>query len=403
MHIAKALGAVQPSASMAVSDAAKALKAAGEDVIDLGLGEPDFDTPAPIVEAAYRAAKEGQTRYTPTGGSAALKQAAVRKFERENGLRFEPNEIIVSNGAKQVIFDALMATLEQGDEVILAAPYFGSYADIVRILGGVPVVVACPAEAGFRLQPVDLEAAISPRTRWLILNSPSNPSGAVYTREQYVALGAVLERHPGVNILSDEIYEHITFTETGFVSFGVACPDLRERTLIANGVSKAYAMTGWRIGYGAGPAALIKAMTTVQSQATSGASSISQAGAVAALDGPQDSVAEFCTAFRRRRDLVVTRIATIPGLNLQPPEGAFYAYIDCSGWIGRTTPDGVRLTSDADIASFLLDHAKVAVVPGAAYGLSPFFRISTATADAILDTALSRIADAGNALTGASR
>ncbi len=400
MRLANALAAVKPSASMAVSDAAKALKAAGEDVIDLGLGEPDFDTPAHIVEAAYQAAKEGQTRYTPTGGSTALKQAVARKFERENGLQFAPGEIIISNGAKQVIFDGLMATLEPGDEVILAAPYFGSYADIIRILGGVPVVVACPVEAGFRLQPSDLEAAITPRTRWLILNSPSNPSGAIYTGAQYAALGDVLMRHPDVAILSDEIYEHITFTEAGFVSFGAACPDLRERTLIVNGVSKAYAMTGWRIGYGTGPASLIKAMTTVQSQITSGASAISQAGAVAALDGPQDSVADFCAAFRRRRDLVVDRITAIPGLDLQPPEGAFYAYIECSGWIGRTTPNGQRLASDSDVATFLLDHAKVAVVPGAAYGLSPFIRISTATADAILDTALSRIADAGNALTG---
>ena len=399
MRIASVLSAVKPSASMAASIAASAMKADGKDVIDLGLGEPDFDTPPHIIEAAYKAGLDGQTRYTPTNGSNALKLAILDKFERENDLLFETSEVIVSNGAKQVIFNAMMATLEPGDEVLLAAPCFGSYPDIVRILGGKPVFITCDAANGFRLTPKQLQEAITSKTRWLFINSPSNPSGAIYNTQQLRELGDVLAHYPHVGVLSDEIYEHVTFVDDGFISFGLACPELRARTLIVNGVSKAYAMTGWRIGYGAGPADLIQAMTTVQSQATSGASSISQAAAVAALNGPQDTVADFCAAFRERRDLVTRGINQISGLKLDPPDGAFYAYVDCSGWIGRATPAGKLLHNDVDVADELLRDSLIAVVAGAAYGLSPYFRISTATTNTELERAIERLRRFSNRLS----
>lgn len=391
---ASRLSVVQPSASAAVSQQAKALKAAGRDVIDLGLGEPDFDTPAHIIEAAHAAALGGQTRYPPTDGTAALKTAICAKFHRENGLDFDPSDVLVGNGAKQVIFDALMATLEPGDEVVLCAPYFGQYKDMVLVLGGTPVVLSCPSETGFRVLPDQLEAAITPKTRWIILNHPSNPAGSVYSGAELRALGDVLQNHDQVLVLSDEIYEHILFDGAEFSAFAAANPELRERTLTVNGVSKAYAMTGWRIGYGAGPRALIKAMTTVQSQISSGACSVAQAAAAAALDGPQDDVSRFRAAFEARRDLVVARVAQIDRLSLSPPGGAFYALIDCSGCIGAVTPHGQKLNTDIDVTRYLLDHALVAAVPGSAYDLSPFFRISTASSEATLNEAMTRIAAA---------
>ena len=391
-YAASRLAPVQPSASMAVSQNAKALAAAGHDVIDLGLGEPDFDTPGHIVEAAHAAALAGQTRYPPTGGTAALKSAVAAKLKRENGLTYAPEEVIVSNGAKQVIFDALMATLEPNQEVLLCAPYFGSYNDAVLILGGAPIELACPAEVGFRLTPDMLEAAITPSTRWLFLNLPSNPAGAVYDADELRALGEVLTRHPQVLVLSDEIYEHILFDGREFMSFAAVCPDLRDRILCVNGVSKAYAMTGWRIGYGAGPQALISAMTTVQSQISSGVCSVAQAAAVAALTGPQDDVARFREAFERRRDLVVGRVADMPLLTLDPPGGAFYAFIGCAAAIGATAPGGSVIEDDTGFAQYLLNEGKVAAVPGSAYGLSPFFRISTATSETELSRAMDRIA-----------
>jgi aspartate aminotransferase len=398
-YLATRLAAVKPSASMAASMAAKALRATGVDVIDLGLGEPDFPTPAHIAEAAYKAALAGETLYTPAAGTLALRRAVADKFRRENGLDYGPDDIVVANGAKQIIFNALMATLNGGDEAILPAPYFVSYPEMVKLLGGVPVMPVCNAETGFRLTPAVLEATITPRTKWLFLNMPGNPSGAVYTTEELQALRAVLERHPQVLILSDEIYEHILFDGRTFVSFGQACPDLRDRTLIVNGVAKAYAMTGWRVGYAAGPAPLLKAMTTVQSQSVTSVAAPMQAAALAALTGPQDCIPRFREAFERRRNLVVAAIASIPGLTLSPPEGAFYAYIGCAGLIGRSTPQGKVLATDTDVTDYLLHHAHVGTVAGAAYGLSPYFRISTATADATLTEATARIARAVAALS----
>ncbi|WP_421702978.1 pyridoxal phosphate-dependent aminotransferase [Aliiroseovarius sp.] len=392
--LADRMSVVKPSPSMAVSQAAKALAAQGIEVADLGLGEPDFNTPSHVIEAAHQAALAGDTRYTATGGAPATKAAVCKKFRRENGLEFSADEVVVANGAKQIIFNALMATLEEGDEVILAAPYFVSYPDMALMLGGRPVVVECAREDGFKLTPEALAAAITPKSKWLILNAPGNPSGAVYTVEELQALGRVLADHPNLMILSDEIYEHIVFDGRAFTSFGKACPELRDRTLIVNGVAKAYAMTGWRIGYGAGPAELIKGMTTVQSQSTTNACSVAQAATVAALIGPQDEVARFRDAFERRRDLVVDGINAIPGLALDAPQGAFYAYVDCSGIMGKTAPDGTVLETDPQVTKFLLDEARVAAVPGAAYGLSPFFRLSTATADEVLTAAISRIRDA---------
>lgn len=396
-YVADRLAAVKPSASMAVSMAAKALRAQGVDVIDLGLGEPDFPTPAHIVEAAFKAAAAGETLYTASAGTPALRTAIAEKFKRENGLNYLPDEITVANGAKQIIFNALMATLNPGDEAILPTPYFVSYPEMVKLLGGVPVTPACPADTGFRLTPEVLQAAITPRTKWLFLNMPGNPSGAVYAATELQALGAVLAQHPHILILSDEIYEHILFDGRTFVSFGAACPDLRDRTLIVNGVAKAYAMTGWRIGYAAGPAPLIKAMNTVQSQSVTSVAAPMQAAALAALNGPQDCIAQFRAAFERRRDLVVAGIATIPGLTLAPPEGAFYAYIGCAALIGKRTANGETLTDDTAVTQYLLTSG-VAAVPGTAYGLSPFFRISTATSDAVLTEAIARIKAAVAAL-----
>ena len=396
---ASRLAQVKPSASAWVSQAAKAAIAAGEDVIDLGLGEPDFDTPAHIIEAAHQAALNGETRYPPTDGTKALKQAIVDKFARENGLSYAPNEVIVSNGAKQVLFNAMMATLEDGDEVLLCAPYFGQYKDIVLILGGTSVTLPCPASDGFRLTPDALEAAITPRTRWIMLNLPSNPAGAVYSDADLRALGAVLAKHPDVLILSDEIYEHILFDGRKFQSFAAANPSLKDRTLTVNGVSKAYAMTGWRIGYCAGPQALIATMTKVQSQICSGACAIAQAAAAVALSGPQDDVRRFCAAFEERRNLVVDRIALIDGLTLDPPGGAFYGFIGCAALIGAKTPSGEILSNDAEITAYILSAAGIADVPGSAYELSPFFRISTAASMDVLSTAMDRLGAAVSKLT----
>lgn len=397
-YVASRLSAVKPSASMAASMAAKALRATGVDVIDLGLGEPDFPTPAHVAEAAHKAALAGETLYTAAAGTPVLRAAVAEKFRRENGLDYGPDDIVVANGAKQIIFNALMATLNDGDEVITPAPYFVSYPEMAKLLGGVPVMPVCGADVGFRLTPAVLEAAITPRTKWLFLNMPGNPSGAVYSLAELQALGAVLARHPQVLILSDEIYEHILFDDRAFVSFGKACPELRDRTLIVNGVAKAYAMTGWRVGYAAGPAPLLKAMNTVQSQSVTSVAAPMQAAALAALTGPQDCIPTFRTAFERRRDLVVAAVAQIPGLTLPAPEGAFYAYIGCADLIGKRTPKGEVLADDTAVVSYLLTEAHVSAVPGAAYGLSPFFRISTATSDAVLTEAMVRIARAVAAL-----
>ena len=393
-YLSSRLSVVKPSASMAASQAAKALQAKGVDVIDLSLGEPDFPTPSHIIEAAFRAAKAGQTLYTGAAGTPEVREAVADKFHRENGLDYTAKDIVVANGAKQIIFNALLATLEVGDEVILPAPYFVSYPEMVKLLGGTPVIVECPETTGFWLTAELLEGAITPKTKWLFLNMPGNPSGAVYSEADLKTLSAVLARHSQVLVLSDEIYEHIIFDGRDFVSFGKACPELKDRSLIVNGVSKAYAMTGWRVGYAAGPAPLLKAMATIQSQSVTSVCSIAQAATVAALNGPQDNVSRFRQAFEGRRDLVVDGIRQINGLTLSPPEGAFYAYIGCGSLIGRKTPTGAVLEDDAAVANYLLNEGRVASVPGTAYGLSPYVRISTATSEAVLTQAIRQINDA---------
>ncbi len=386
------LGSVKASASATISARAKAMAARGADVIDLGLGEPDFDTPPHIVAAAHRAALAGDTRYPPTGGTAALKAAVAQKFARDNNLDVTPDELIVSNGAKQVIFVALMATLEPGDEVLLTAPHFDSYASMINVMGGKPVVMPTTPDQAFILDPSVLAEHITERTRWLILNSPSNPAGAVYDAAHYRALADVLLQHPNVLVLSDEIYEHILFDNRSFTSFVQACPDLRSRCITVNGVSKAYAMTGWRIGYAAAPKALISAMVTVQSQVSSGACAVAQAAATEALNGPQDAVTAFRAAFERRRDLVVDAVAAIPGLSLVTPAGAFYALINIEPLLGDTHPD------DAAFVQWLLDDVGIATVPGSVYGTPGHFRISTACDDTVLATAMHRIGHAVRSL-----
>ncbi|PZU88522.1 MAG: aspartate transaminase [Shinella sp.] len=373
---------------------AQALKREGRPVIILGAGEPDFDTPDHIKEAAWKALQAGQTKYTALDGTPELKAAIRDKFSRENGVDYALDEITVATGAKQILFNALMATLNPGDEVVIPTPYWTSYSDIVQIAEGKPVLIACDAEAGFRLQAQELEAAITPKTRWLILNSPSNPSGAAYREEDYRPLLDVLLRHPHVWLLVDDMYEHIVYDDFRFVTPAAIEPRLKNRILTVNGVSKAYAMTGWRIGYAGGPRDLIKAMAVVQSQATSCPSSVSQAASVAALNGPQDFLVERKASFQRRRDLVVAGLNAIEGLDCRVPEGAFYTFSGCAGVLGKTTPGGKLIATDADFCAYLLEDANVAVVPGSAFGLSPFFRISYASAESELVEALKRIAEA---------
>ncbi len=377
---------------------AQAMKRDGKPVIILGAGEPDFDTPDHVKRAATAAMLRGETKYTALDGTPELKAAIRKKFARENDLSYEQDEITVATGAKQILFNAMMATLNPGDEVIIPTPYWTSYSDIVEIAGGKPVLIACDAEAGFRLQAEQLDAAITPKTRWVMLNSPSNPSGAAYSAEDYRPLLDVLLNHPHVWLLVDDMYEHIVYDEFRFVTPAALEPRLKNRTLTVNGVSKAYAMTGWRIGYAGGPRALIKAMAVVQSQSTSCPSSISQAAAVEALTGPQDFLKERTESFKRRRDLVVAALNAIDGLDCRVPEGAFYTFSGCGGVLGKTTPGGKRIETDTDFCAYLLEDAHVAVVPGSAFGLSPFFRISYATSEAELREALERIAKACAAL-----
>jgi aspartate aminotransferase len=360
----------------------------------LVVGEPDFDTPAPIRAAAARAMDAGATRYTALPGTIELRQAIAAKLARENGLTYDIGEIVVTNGAKSAIYTALAATLEPGDEVIVPAPYWVSYPDMALACDGVPVAVACPESQGFKLAPAQLEAAITPRTRWLILNSPSNPTGATYTAAEYKALAEVLARHPGVLVMTDDIYEHIRFEGGTAPHLLTAAPELRDRTLAINGVSKTYAMTGWRIGWAAGPRELIRALETLLSQSAGNPCSISQAAAVAALSGDQTFVAESVATYRKRRDRTVEGLSAIPGLSCRVPEGAFYLYVHCDGLLGHTTPDGKLLESDGDVILYLLERAGVAVVAGEAYGLSPYFRLSIATSLEILEDGVARIARA---------
>jgi aspartate aminotransferase len=390
--IADALSRVKPSPTVAVSTKASELQAAGVDVIGLGAGEPDFDTPDNIKAAAIDAIQRGETKYTAPDGIPELKAAICDKFRRENGLDYTPPQVMVSTGGKQVLFNALLSTLNPEDEVIIPAPYWVSYPDMVRLCGGEPVIVEAPIEASFKITPEQLEAAITPKTKWFIFNSPSNPTGAGYSRAELKALTDVLLRHPHVWVMSDDMYEHIVYAPFEFCTPAQVEPALYDRTLTVNGVSKAYAMTGWRIGYAAGPVALIKAMTKVQGQSTTNPSSISQWAAVEALNGPQDYIATSRIAFERRRDLVVGLLNKIDGMECPTPEGAFYVYPSINGLIGKTTPSGITITNDEDFAIELLASEGVAVVFGAAFGLSPNFRISYATSDEILTEACARIA-----------
>ncbi len=396
--LAQSLDRIKPSPTIAVSAKARALKAEGRDVIGLGAGEPDFDTPDTIKEAAIRAIHAGQTKYTDVDGTPALKQAICAKFQRENGIDYAPDQITVASGGKQVIFNALLATINPGDEVVIPAPYWVSYPDIALLFGAVAVPVICPEATGFKLQPAALEAAITPRTKWVILNSPNNPTGAAYGRDEMKALTDVLVRHPQVHVLTDDIYEHLAYDGFEFVTPVQVEPALYDRTLTLNGVSKAYAMTGWRIGYAGGPKDLIKAMAKVQSQSTTNPCSISQAAAVEALNGPQDFIAERSAVFRQRRDLVVAMLNDAPGIVCQKPEGAFYVYPSCAGCIGKTTPGGKVIATDDDFVTYLLESEGVAVVQGAAFGMSPFFRVSYATSTEALTEACRRIQRATAAL-----
>lgn len=389
--LADSLSRVKPSATMAVTDMARQLRAAGRDVIGLGAGEPDFDTPENIKQAAIDAIARGETKYTAVTGIDELKQAICDKFKRDNHLDYEPSQVFVAPGGKPVIYDAMMATLNPGDEVVIPAPYWVSYPDIVNLAGGQPVAVETRAEDGFKLQPEDLDAAITDKTKWFIFNSPSNPSGAAYSAEELKKLTDVLLKYPHVWILTDDMYEHLVYDNFVFATPAEVEPQLYERTLTMNGVSKAYCMTGWRIGYCAGPLALIKAMTKIQSQSTSNPTSISQWAALEALNGPQDFVAEHNTHFKRRRDLVVKLLNDAQGIECITPEGAFYVYPSCAGCIGKAAPDGTVIDGDEAFAKALLEAEGVAVVHGEAFGLSPFFRISYATSDENLVEACTRI------------
>ncbi|WAC25780.1 pyridoxal phosphate-dependent aminotransferase [Ancylobacter sp. SL191] len=389
--ISAALKRINPSQTIAISNKARELKAAGRDVIALAAGEPDFETPDNIKEAAIKAIHDGQTRYTAVDGIPELKAAIVAKFKRENGLTYKPSQVTVGTGGKQVLFNALVATLDVGDEVIIPAPYWVSYPDIVQFAGGTPVPVETKLEDNFKLKPEALEAAITPKTKWLIFNSPSNPTGSAYNRAEMKALTDVLVKHPHVWVLTDDMYEHLVYDDFEFVTPAQVEPSLYDRTLTMNGVSKAYCMTGWRIGYAAGPEALIKAIGTLQSQSTSNPSSIAQWAAVEALNGPQDFIAANNKVFKERRDLVVSMLNQASGLTCPKPEGAFYVYPSCAGVIGKTAPSGKVIENDEIFASELLDAEGVAVVHGSAFGLGPAFRISYATATKDLEEACLRI------------
>ena len=389
--LASRLARVKPSATIAISAKANALKAQGKNIIALSFGEPDFDTPDNIKEAAIKAIRSGDTKYTAVDGTAKLKEAIVAKFKRENGLTYTTKQVTVGTGGKQVLYNAFMATLSAGDEVIIPAPYWVSYPDMVLLAEGTPVFVACTQETNFKMKAADLERAITPKTKWVLLNSPSNPSGAAYTRSELKALTDVLVRHPHVWVLTDDMYEHLVYDDFKFSTPAQIEPSLYDRTLTMNGVSKAYCMTGWRIGYAGGPEKLIKAMGDVQSQSTSNPCSISQAAAVEALNGVQDFIPKNNAVFKQRRDLVVKMLNAAQGLDCHTPEGAFYVYPSCAGLIGATTPSGQTLKNDEDVCGYLLESQGVAVVHGAAFGLSPHFRVSYAASTEVLEEACARI------------
>jgi aspartate aminotransferase len=398
-HLSAALGRIAPSATLAMTGRVLDLKAQGIDVIGLSAGEPDFDTPDFIKDAAIKAIRDGQTKYTAVDGIAPLKAAIAAKFKRDNGLDYTSKQVTVNAGGKHTLFNALVATVDAGDEVIIPAPYWVSYPDIVQFAGGTPVIVHASAEQNYKMTPKQLAAAITPKTRWLLINSPSNPTGAAYSAAELEALAAVLLKHPHVLILTDDMYEHIWYADTPFATIAQVCPALYDRTLTMNGASKAYSMTGWRIGYAAGPEWLIKAISSLQSQSTSNPCSISQYAALAALTGPQEFLRERNAAFKERRDLVVAMLNDAPGLVCPTPEGAFYVYPDASGVISKTTPKGKMIETDEDLINYFLDDWQVAAVHGGAFGLSPGFRISYATSSEILKEACTRIQSACATLT----
>ncbi len=396
--LASHLSTIKPSPTVAVTTKANELKAAGRDVIGLGAGEPDFDTPDFIKKAAVEAIHQGKTKYTAPAGTTELREAISRKFKRENGLDYAADQITVGCGGKQILYNALVATLDPGDEVIIPTPYWVSYPDMVLLGRGTPVFVPTSLKSGFKMKPESLEAAITRKTKWLMLNSPSNPSGAAYTEAELRSLAEVLVRHPHVWVMTDDIYEHIVYDDFNFTTIAQVEPALYERTLTINGVSKAYSMTGWRVGYAGGPVELIKAMNMIQSQSTTHTSSISQAAAVAALNGSQDFLGDWVKAFQERRDLIVSMLNQSSGLSCPTPEGAFYVYPSCSGLIGKKTPEGTTIENDTDVVTYLLEAQGVAVVQGVAFGLEPHFRISYATATGALEEAGQRIQKACAAL-----
>jgi aspartate aminotransferase len=397
--IAQRLSRIKPSPTNVLTGKVAELKREGRDIIGLGAGEPDFDTPDNVKAAAKAAIDAGETKYTPIPGTLALREAICTKFKRDNNLDYTPDQVIVSCGGKQVIYNAFMATLDPGDEVIVPAPYWVSYPDMVLLAEGTPVFVDGVEDNGFKITPEDLEAAITPKTKWVLLNSPSNPTGAAYTRDELKALCDVLMRHEHVWVMTDDMYEHVVYDDFEFSTPAEIEPGLFDRTITLNGHSKVYAMTGWRVGYGAGPVELIKAMTVEQSQSSTHTSSISQAAAVEALNGTQDFIAPHNEMFKKRRDLVVSMLNQADGITCRTPEGAFYVYPSCAGAIGKTTPDGTKIENDSDFCTYLLESEGVAVVPGVAFGLEPYFRISYATSDELLEDACQRIQRACGALS----
>lgn len=392
--LANSLSNIKASPTIAISMKAAELKAEGKDIISLGMGEPDFNTPDHIKAAGIKAIQDGDTKYTAVAGTVALKKAIIEKFKRENSLEYKASQIAVSCGAKQVLYNALVATLNEGDEVIIPAPYWVSYPDMVLLAGGTPVIVNSGAETNFKISSADLEAKITPNTKWLILNSPSNPTGSCYTAQDLKALSEVLLKHPHVNIMADDIYEHLVFDNLKFTTLLEVEPKLQDRTLIINGVSKAYAMTGWRIGYGAGPEKLIKAMSMIQSQSTSSPCSISQAASVEALSATHGYLKTNAETFEKRRNTMVDSLNAIDGIECNVPNGAFYVFPSCSGLFGKTTESGKLIETDSDFVTYLLEEALVAVVPGSAFGTQGFFRISYAASDEFLKNAVERIAAA---------
>jgi aspartate aminotransferase len=394
IDLAQRLTRVKPSPTVSLFGRVAELRAQGRDIVGLVAGEPDFDTPDNIKQAAIRAINAGHTKYTAVDGILPLREAICAKLKRENQLEYTPDQVIVSVGGKHVIFNAFMATLSAGDEVVILAPYWVSYPEMVLLCDGVPVIVPGRAERGFKVVAEDLDRAITPRTKWVILNSPSNPSGAAYTYDELKKIADVLARHPHVSVLTDDIYEHLVYGDFTFATVAQVEPSLYDRTLTMNGVSKTYCMTGWRIGYGAGPRALVKAMSAVQSHSTTNPASISQYAALEALTGPQDFIGRNVAAFARRRDFVVAALNAIPGMRCHKPEGAFYVFPSCAEFIGKKCPDGIRIETDEDFVRYLLESAGVGVVFGAAFGMSPYFRVSYAASDVTLAEACERIADA---------